>query len=134
MERDFKGIWIPKEIWLSNDLTLQEKVFLVEIDSLDNKDGCYASNQYFADFFGITQRRTSAIINSLIEKGYINSTLVYKENSKQILKRVLKISAGGVWNKTSIPYRTKVLYPIEEKFQDNNTINNKHGIDLKILI
>jgi hypothetical protein len=35
--RDFKGIWIPKEIWLSKDLTLQEKVFYVEIDSLDNE-------------------------------------------------------------------------------------------------
>lgn len=39
MNRDFKGVWIPKEIWLSTELTLQEKVMLVEIDSLDNEDG-----------------------------------------------------------------------------------------------
>jgi len=36
MERNFKGIWIPKEIWLNEKLSLQEKVFLVEIASLDN--------------------------------------------------------------------------------------------------
>ena len=30
-KRAFRGIWIPKEIWLSKDLTLQEKVFIVEI-------------------------------------------------------------------------------------------------------
>jgi hypothetical protein len=38
MKRDFKGIWIPKEIWLNENLTLQEKVFLVEIESLDNEN------------------------------------------------------------------------------------------------
>ena len=53
--RDFKGIWIPKEIWLNKNLKLIEKIFLVEIDSLDNEDGCYASNKYFAEFFGITK-------------------------------------------------------------------------------
>ena len=41
--RDFKGIWIPKEIWLSEQLSLMEKVLFVEIHSLDNEDGCYAS-------------------------------------------------------------------------------------------
>ena len=24
-QRQFKGIWIPKEIWLNKDLTFQEK-------------------------------------------------------------------------------------------------------------
>lgn len=50
MERDFKGIWIPKEIWLNTHLTMNEKLFLVEIDSLDNEKGCFASNDYFAEF------------------------------------------------------------------------------------
>ena len=36
MERAFKGIWIPAEIWLSKELKIMEKLFLVEIDSLDN--------------------------------------------------------------------------------------------------
>ena len=45
--RDFKGVWIPKEIWLNTDLSIIEKVLLVEIDSLDNSDrGCFASNEY----------------------------------------------------------------------------------------
>ncbi len=37
--RDFKGIWIPKEIWLSDQLSLMEKILLVEIHSLDNERG-----------------------------------------------------------------------------------------------
>ena len=47
-KRAFRGIWIPKEIWLSKDLTLQEKVFIVEIDSLDNEKGCsFRQNKHF---------------------------------------------------------------------------------------
>ena len=37
--RDFKGIWIPREIWLNENLSLQEKAFIVEIDSLDKENG-----------------------------------------------------------------------------------------------
>ena len=69
MNRDFKGIWIPKEIWLNQELKLIEKIFLVEIDSLDNENGCFASNQYFANFFGISKGRCSQIISELEKKG-----------------------------------------------------------------
>lgn len=55
--RDFKGVWIPKEIWLSPELSLMEKVLFVEIHSLDNERGCYASNRHFAEFFGLSERQ-----------------------------------------------------------------------------
>lgn len=136
MERDFKGIWITKNIWLSEDLTLQEKVFLVEIDSLDNDEGCFANNQYFADFFGISKTRVSLVINSLVEKGYVTSQIIYKEGTKQILKRVLKVCYRG--------YLTKVKEPIQQKLKDNNITNNttnnttnikkKKSSDIDILI
>jgi hypothetical protein len=41
MERDFKGVWIPKEIWLDERLNALEKIILTEIDSLDATErGC----------------------------------------------------------------------------------------------
>ena len=56
--RDFKGIWIPREIWLAEDLSHIEKLYLAEIDSLDNgKKGCFASNAYFSRFFKMTPQR-----------------------------------------------------------------------------
>jgi len=117
MYREFKGIWIPREIWFSTDLTMQEKLFFVEIDSLDNHEtGCFASNSYFADFFGISKVRVSLVINSLVEKKYITSKIIYKEGSKQILKRVLNICYR--------PYQTKVNDPSKQKLKDNNIINN----------
>ena len=69
--RDFKGVWIPKEIWLDNNLSIMEKIFLVEIDSLDNENGCYASNKYFAEFFGISRGRCTQIIKGLESKEWI---------------------------------------------------------------
>jgi hypothetical protein len=44
MNRDFKGVWIPKDVWLDHNLTWMEKLLLVEIDSLDAEKGCFASN------------------------------------------------------------------------------------------
>ena len=92
VSRDFKGIWIPKEIWLDKNLTVHEKLFLAEIDSLDNSEGCFASNAYFADFFGVSKDRASKVISSLTEKGYITNKIIYKKDSKEIEKRVLRVS------------------------------------------
>jgi hypothetical protein len=31
MERDFKGVWIPKEIWYSEKLSVKEKIEWAEM-------------------------------------------------------------------------------------------------------
>lgn len=55
--RNFKGIWIPKEIWEHNELDFFEKMLWAEIDSLDDpQKGCFASNAYFQKFFNIKER------------------------------------------------------------------------------
>jgi hypothetical protein len=131
-ERDFKGVWIPKEIWLNKDLTIMEKLFFVEINSLDNDSGCFAGNAHFADFFNLSKTRVSLIIKSLIDKGMITSLIIYKEGTKQILKRVLNICYR--------PSLTYVKEPIQQKLKDNNTIintvnntvNKKKGVSFKI--
>lgn len=73
--RDFKGVWIPKEIWLNPDLTLVEKCLLVEIDSLDNEHerGCFASNEYLATFIGKTEGTTANIISDLRKRGFLET-------------------------------------------------------------
>ena len=71
-ERDFKGVWIPREIWLSRELSLMEKVLFVEIHSLDNERGCFAGNKHFADFFNVSERQIRTYLSSLKEKGFIS--------------------------------------------------------------
>ena len=74
-QRDFKGVWIPKEIWISEQLSLMEKVLFVEIHSLDNERGCFASNKHFAQFFGVSERQIRNYVSSLKDKGFITVTI-----------------------------------------------------------
>ena len=92
MDRDFLGIWIPREVWLNKDLSTNEKVLLADIASLGGmSNGCFASNQYLADFFGLSKDRISKLISSLKNKGYITVELVYKEGTYEVEQRLIKI-------------------------------------------
>jgi hypothetical protein len=73
MNRDFKGIWIPREIWLAKDLSCQEKCLWAEIHSLFDRErgGCYASNEYLMEFFGIKERRLQEMMANLKHKGWV---------------------------------------------------------------
>lgn len=96
LPRDFKGIWIPKEIWLDDTLSYFEKLLLAEIHSLDGKDGCFASNEYLSSFFNERERKIQEGISKLKSRGYIwvesfdgrtrvlRSTLYPKENDKSL--------------------------------------------------
>ena len=90
--RDFKGVWIPKEIWLSQDLLLSEKCLFVEIQSLDNEYGCFASNKHFAKFLGISERQVTRLVKKLEGKGYIKSkTSVVTKGDGQAFERVIRV-------------------------------------------
>lgn len=70
--RDFKGVWIPKEVWLDTRLNALDKVILMEIDSLDQGEkGCYASNEHLATFCQCSKTKVSTAISKLIECGYV---------------------------------------------------------------
>ena len=89
--RGFKGIWIPANYWLDENLTDREILFLVEIDSLDiGEAGCFASNKHFSDFFGLTASRCSQIIKGLKDKGYIEVIYEYGPN-QEIIKRTMRV-------------------------------------------
>lgn len=93
MNRDFKGVWIPKEIWLCEKLNLQEKVLLVEINSLDQEDGCFASNKHFADFLGISKTQVSKYITKLEDKGLI--TRESFNGRRRVLRSNLEMAISG---------------------------------------
>jgi len=126
--RDFKGIWIPKEIWLAENLSLNEKILLVEIDSLSRNGQCFASNGYFAQFMGVSTTRISDLIATLKKLGYVEQ--VSFDGVTRVLSSRLKygvypeIGSTPPLKKTSIPSRRKLQDPLEENFKYNNTVNN----------
>jgi len=84
VNRDFKGVWIPKEVYLDTRLTALDKIILVEIDSLDNgEDGCYASNEYLSEFCQCGIAKITSAITKLKKYGYIEQ--VSFDGRKRIL-------------------------------------------------
>ena len=123
MKRDFKGIWIPREIWLSEEIGVLDKIVLAEIDSLDNEDGCFASNAYFAKFFNISVTRVSNIISNLKKLGYIEEVGFNGRN--RVLQGRLKEKFKAGLNKSLRQPQTIFKGRLKEKFKHNNIDNNK---------
>lgn len=89
-KRDFKGVWFPAEVWLDERLTALEKIILIEIDSLDGKNGCYASNEYLAKFCQCSQSKVSSAISKLKKLGYIRVKSF--DGRKRFLESCLSVS------------------------------------------
>ena len=117
--RDFKGVWIPKEIWLNTDLSIIEKVLLVEIDSLDNSDrGCFASNEYLAKFVQLSEGRVANIISDLKKRKFIIQVFFDGRN------RGLRISKSeSSFNENVKAESTKTGKQTTRKREHNNTDN-----------
>ena len=101
---------IPANVRYDNSLRDKAKLLYGEITALSSKDGyCYASNKYFADLYEVSQTTISTLISELVDKGYLENEIIYKEGTKEILNRYLKIFKEGYL----------------KNFKDNNTsINN----------
>jgi len=143
MEREFLGVWIPREIWENESLGWSEKILLVEITSLGKNKGCFATNDYFANFLGVHKKHISRLISKLEKLGLVSVELVYKDNSKQIDKRIIYVTSGNEnvptpTPKCSEPRNENVPTPRNKKVEDSsfiintdinntviNTINNK---------
>jgi len=96
-KRQVKGIWIPINIWESEDLSMPEKIVLAEIDSFEKAQGCFASNNFLGRFLKLTPGRISQIISRLRELDYISIEFIYHNNSKEIEKRVIKINKRKIY-------------------------------------
>jgi hypothetical protein len=71
--RDFKGIWIPKEIWLDRSLTYFEKLLLAEIHSLNNPlENFDELAKYLSEFFERNEKDIMSCLHKLQRKGYIS--------------------------------------------------------------
>lgn len=139
VNRKFKGVWIPAERWLDRSLNITEKVMLAEIDSLETEDrGCYASNRYFAEFFGLSVSRISHIIAGLKEKGLITVELITEGN--QLVERRIRLSTpfekpntpmlktqGGYCENSYTPLAKIATPPCENSKVNSISINNTYG-------
>lgn len=70
--RIVKGIWIPIEIWKNAELSWNEKILLMEIDSFTNNEkDFFMSDERIAELLDTSERNASRMVSNLIKKGYI---------------------------------------------------------------
>lgn len=115
------------EIRYDNRLSSLEKLLCAEITALSSKYGyCFATNNYFADLYGISKDTVSKRINHIKEIGHLEVQLLYE--NKQVVGRKMKIKQlpfTPIDEKADTPIDEKIDTPIDENVLGNNTrVNN----------
>jgi len=113
---------IPASVRYDKELTPNAKLLYGEITALTNEKGfCWASNEYFANLYSVSKTSISAWISQLAKGKYITLEMIYKEGSKEILHRYIRLF--------EYPIQENLNTPIQENLKDNitssNTTNNK---------
>jgi len=122
---------IPATVRYDKRLTPNARLLYGEITALTNKEGyCWAMNAYFAELYGVSKVSISNWVGSLRDCGYIDVQMKYKEGTKTIEARHIRIRDGGIQEnlgtlpkKSLIPSPRNLCDPPQEIFKDNTTVN-----------
>ena len=119
MARQFKGVWIPAELYLDKAITWTQKIILLEVDSFSkNKLECFVSNEHLANLIGISESGIEKAIRGLVEMNRL-------ERKRQVInganRRLMRLPTAIEWG--SIPHSTEGtnLTPLR------TTINNNYN-------
>jgi len=83
---------IPAEVRYSKALTPNAKLLYAEITALCNMNGkCTASTEYFCRLYEVSRGAVQNWLKMLDDNGYITRVLIYRQGSKEILSRYIKL-------------------------------------------
>ena len=142
-ERITKGIWIPIEIWKDSNLSWNEKILLLEVDSFTSQQrDCYFSDDYIADLLGVGVTTANKILASLIRKGYVSKTRFdgrrrYIQSNLRVIidNSSLAENDGAALQKSAEQPCTKVQPSISNNNIskiENNRINKNNNISIPL--
>ncbi len=113
---------IPADVRYDKDLRPNAKLLYAELTSLSNKHGyCWATNEYFADLFGLTAATVSRLISQLAAKGYIRCEMAAtdKGSERRIYAGTFVVQRGLDKN-VNTPVDEKVKGGLDENVNQNN--------------
>jgi hypothetical protein len=116
MEKSYYAI-IPANVRYDKDLAPNAKLLYGEITALCNEKGfCWAGNTYFSELYSKDKSTIARWLQQLEYKGYITREVIYKEGSREIEHRYMRICNGGIGKNATTP--------IGKNERDNNTVIN----------
>jgi DNA-binding transcriptional ArsR family regulator len=119
IDRGFKGVWIPLEIFFSDKISPLEKILWADIHFLDKDgQGCYVSNDVFSKKYGISPINVSKHIRKLKELGFVEQ--IRFDGRKRFLKSCLI-------NPDNPPLSTSITPPYRNRQPSNIIENNKEN-------
>lgn len=108
---------------LDKDIKTELGLLLIISSLCAEKGYCYASNEYLALLFDMTEQSVSNKIKKLEEKEYIE--VIYKYRGSQVISREIRL-------KIYYTDRIKKIIPtVKENFKDNNISNKNISINKK---
>jgi hypothetical protein len=115
---------IPANVRYDNNIPANAKLLYGEITALCNERGyCWASNAYFAELYKVSKTSVSNWISGLQKQGYVCVELIYKENSKEIENRYIKIVNDPIKENLE-RYPKNLNDPIQKNCNGNSTNKN----------
>ena len=110
---------IPANVRYDNKLPGKAVLLYGEITALCNQKGfCWASNDYFAKLYKVNSSSIQRWAKALEEQGYITREVIYKKGTKEIERRIIRLSAT--------PHLKNEVTPHLKNEQDNTTSINKN--------
>jgi len=92
MEYSYKFLPFLK-VFKETKLKMSEKIIYFIIESLDNDNGCFASNAYFMELTGYSRRTCINSITKLRKLGYITVKLIKDpNNNKKTIRRIIHVT------------------------------------------
>lgn len=119
---------IPAEVRYDNRLRPNVKLMYAEITALCGMNGkCFASNKYFSELYDKSKGTISGWISELVKYGYIKTEYTYKNGTKEIDNRYIKIMKGGM-DENSNALLQKTLKSNTTNTNTNITYSNKKAL------
>lgn len=117
--------FIPAIVRYDEDLTPNSKLLFAEITALTQKEGvCWASDNYFTKLYNVKRQTVQRWLKELEDKGHIKREIVYKDGTKEVEKRYIRVYTGMLQGVSQNSDRG-----IHNIVTDNNTSINNTSIN-----
>ncbi|AJA81616.1 helix-turn-helix domain-containing protein [Levilactobacillus brevis] len=117
---------IPASVRYDNNLPSKASLLYGEITALCNQKGyCWASDSYFANLYGVGKSTIQTWLKALEDDGHISRDVIYKEGTREIEHRYIRISVESIPKNQGTPILKNQRDNITSINTTVNTTSNK---------